>query len=145
MSSDDERLPIDGLSAAIIKGHLVAVTPEEYWRLRPEYNEISSPWTRLLAHEMSHQLHVRLVGSEKKMGPQWFYEGFAMHVAGQLFAKTVSTAHEAKDAIRAKSRGSYARYVAAFEFFLEHIDLNEMLEHASKRDFENWLIIKVES
>jgi|GEM_PF-589575 len=138
--SIEKQVPTDGLSAAIISDHLMAVTPEEYKRLRPEYARTNKAWSKLLAHEMFHQLHIRLVGTEEKMGPKWFYEGFAMHAAGQRFGKAIMSIEEAVKATRAESRGSYAKYIAAFEFFLKRIDLNLMLQQASEQDFEAWLI-----
>lgn len=132
--------PINGLSAAIYSGCLMAVIPEEYERLRPEYALIDKAWTRLMAHEIAHQLHIRIVGTEEKMGSKWFYEGFAMHVAGQCFGHVVATIENAIEAMHAESRGSYAKYVAAFDFFLERIELNLMLQRASEQDFEVWLL-----
>ena len=133
--------PTDGLSAAICSCHLVAVTPEKYERIRPEYAHIDKAWTRLLAHEIVHQLHIRLVGTEDKMGPKWFFEGFAMHAAGQRFGDhAITSIKEAIEAMHAESRGSYAKYVAAFEFFLERIELSLMLQRAAEQDFESWLI-----
>lgn len=130
---------IEGLSAALVEKCLMAVTPEEYERIRPEYAGIDRAWPRLLAHEMAHQLHIRLVGSEEKMGPKWFYEGFALYAAGQRFGHLVTGRAGAMEAIRTESRGSYAKYASAFEFFLLHVDLDQMLWRASSSDFEDWL------
>lgn len=139
--SPEESPPTDGLSAAIHSGCLMAVTQEEYERLRPEYASVDKPWARLLAHEIAHQLHIRIVGTEKKMGPKWFYEGFAMYASGQRFSGHVITSFEGVlEAMHAESRGSYAKYVAAFEFFLDRIDLKQMLREAGKREFEAWLL-----
>lgn len=138
--STEESPPTDGLSAALCHAQLVAVAPEVYSRVRPEYARVNKAWTRLLAHEMIHELHSRLVGTELQMGPQWFFEGFAMHGAGQHFGVHIVSIEEAVQAIHAKSRGSYAKYVAAFEFFGERIDLNLMLKRASEQDFESWLV-----
>ena len=132
--------PTDGLSAAICSDHLLTVVPELYKRIRPEYAHINKAWTRLLAHEMIHQLHIRFVGTEEKMGPQWFYEGFAMYGAGQSFGVRIMSISEAIEAIHAESRGAYAKYIAAFEFFLERIELNQMLQHSAETDFESWLV-----
>lgn len=131
--------PTSGLSAGIISGCLMAVTPEEYTRVWPEYALIDKAWTRLLAHEIAHQLHVRIVGAEERMGPKWFYEGFAMHVAGQRFGHAIATVDNAVEAMRAESRGSYAKYIATFEFFLKHIELALMLRRAADPSFEDWL------
>ncbi len=127
------------LCAALVSAVLMAVTPEEYASLRPEYASIDRAWTRLLAHEMAHELHSRVAGGQESMGPRWFYEGFAMYVAGQFFHEKVSTAEEAGAAIAATSRGSYAKYVAAFRFFVERLGIKQLLAHAHRKGFEEWL------
>lgn len=137
--SDDENSPTDGLSAALINRCLLTVTPETYKQLRPEYNQISDSWPRLLAHEMMHELHVRIIGNEDKMGPQWFFEGFAMYGSGQQFGNQIDSFEEALTAIHSHSRGSYAKFSAAFDFFVKHINLELMLKRAHKPDFESWL------
>ena len=138
--SVEKHPPTNGLCAAICNSQLMAVAPNVYNQIRPEYARIKNAWTKLLAHEMIHQLHIRLVGMEEKMGPQWFFEGFAMHGAGQHFGIHITSIQEAINAMHNKSRGSYAKYVAAFEFFIDRIDLNLMLKRAAEHDFESWLI-----
>ncbi len=129
----------EALCAVLFEGVLMAVTPEEFEQLRPEYAAMDRAWQRLLAHEMAHELHSRVAGGEEHMGPRWFYEGFAMYVAGQVFHEKVSKAEEARAAIGARSRGSYAKYVAAFRFFVERLGLKQLLAHAHRKGFEEWL------
>lgn len=137
--SREKKLPAEGLSAAICESSLMILIPEEYRKIRPEYNVIDKAWTRLIAHEMAHQLHIRVIGAEEKMGPKWFYEGFAMYVAGQQFGHQITSAKEAIEATKAESRESYPKYVAAFEFFIKDMNLESILQRASDRDFEAWL------
>ncbi|NTW06379.1 MAG: hypothetical protein HGA29_00880 [Syntrophaceae bacterium] len=137
----EKHPPTDGLSSALVSGNLLAVTPEEYERLRPEYTHIDKAWTRLLAHEIIHQLHIRIIGNEKRMGPKWFYEGFAMYAAGQRITdQQPSSIAEATESMHAESRGSYAKFEAVFEYFLERIELKILLKQASRHDFQTWLI-----
>jgi hypothetical protein len=144
--SSEKQPPTDGFSAVICDGHLMAVAPEEYERLRPEYASIKDGWTKLLAHEMAHEFHSRLVGNEDQMGPQWFYEGFAMHVAGQHFdMSAISSLGRALEATHSESRGSYAEYIATFEFFRRRVGLGKMIMQAGRSDFESWLISSVVS
>lgn len=139
--AQEKHPPTDGLSSALVSGNLLAVTPEEYERLRPEYTHIDKAWTRLLAHEIIHQLHIRIVGNEKRMGPKWFYEGFAMYAAGQRITdQKPSSIEEVIEAMHAESRGAYAKFEAVFEYFLERIELKILLKQASRHDFETWLI-----
>lgn len=144
IGSSEKHPPTDGFSALICEWRLMAVTPEEYERLRPEYAGIEDGWIKLLAHEMAHELHNQLVGDEDRMGPQWFYEGFAMHVAGQHFDRpAISSLGRALEATHSESRGSYAEYVAAFEFFRRQVGLEKMIMQAGSPDFESWLISSV--
>lgn len=139
--SDEQEPPTDGLSAALIDGILLAITPEDYEQRRPEYTQVDKPWVRLLAHEIMHQLHIRIVGHEDRMGPQWFYEGFAMYGAGQHISNhPLSSIHDVIDAMHAQSRGSYAKFEAVFEFCLSRIDLNTLLKQAAQKDFQLWLM-----
>ena len=131
--------PHSVLCAAIEGSTLMAVSPEEYRRLRPEYAGIDRAWTRLLAHELAHGLHARIAGGHDNMGPRWFYEAFAMYVAGQNFGLKVGSIDEAMAAIKRKRRGSYAWYVAALSFFVERVGIEELLKRAPLEGFERWL------
>lgn len=143
--SDEQDPPTDGLSAALIDGILLAITPEDYEKRRPEYTQVDKPWVRLLAHEIMHQLHIRIVGHEDKMGPQWFYEGFAMYAAGQHISDdSFSSVRDVIDAMHAQSRGSYAKFEAVFEFFLSRIDIHTLLRKAAQTDFQDWLVETIE-
>jgi hypothetical protein len=71
-------------SAALENRILMAVSPELYAAPYPEGVEEAS-YEKLLAHEIAHRLHVRILGGdEEAMGPIWFYEGFAIYAADQL-------------------------------------------------------------
>lgn len=137
---EQKEPPVDGLASILFSKMLMAVTPEEYKLLRPEYNLIDNPWPRLLAHEMIHQLHIRIVGGEDKMGPKWFYEGFAMFAAGQRFGSPeLITREDVIGAMNAESRGAYAKYEVLFEFFAKKVDMPILLKKASKKNFDQWL------
>jgi len=138
----DARLPTGGFAASIIATVLVAIIPEEYNRLRPEYNVAQDAWVRLLAHEMIHQLHLRIVGDrETAMGPRWFYEAFAIRGAGQHLAGKgeIRNLDEALSAMQARGRGSYARFEQALLYFERRVDLKELVCRAAQENFEAWL------
>lgn len=137
----DAAIPSDGFAAGIVADVLVAVTPQEYRKLRPEYAARKGAWVLLLAHEIIHQLHQRIVGGdEKAMGPRWFYEGFATRGAGQhLGGEEIRTMIEARTAMRAEGRGSYARFEQALRFFERRIPLRELVRRSGQQDFETWL------
>jgi hypothetical protein len=135
----DTPPPSDAVTAALDKGSLMAVFFEEAQRARPEYFKTHLDWVQTLAHEMVHQLHVRILnGNEDAMGPQWFYEGFAIIGSGQPLGRDIAVANieKAFELTTATGRGSYACYAAALHFFMEHIPLQRLVEHAADPDFE---------
>jgi hypothetical protein len=138
----ERKPPVAGLAAGLLQGMLLAVTPEEYRRIRPEYASKPEGWTRLLAHELAHGLHVRLVkGNENAMGPEWFFEGFAITASGQHLcgsARPGSLAEALSDAAH-QGPGSYVFYERAFRFFLERVPLEKMIQKAGSPDFDDWL------
>lgn len=139
----DTKLITDGLAAGIEGGVLVALPPEGYARVRPEYGQAPDAWVRLVAHEIAHRLHVVLVdGKEDAMGPQWFYEGFAVFAAGQPVREEpgFSSSSEALQAVHeTKARGSYAVYGAAVRYFASRIPVADLVARAARPDFEDWL------
>ncbi|MBT3218627.1 MAG: hypothetical protein HN348_06005 [Proteobacteria bacterium] len=133
-------LPTDGLSAALEKQVLMAVNPLVAQRIRPEYPQV---WEQLLAHEMTHRLHVRVLnGDEDAMGPTWFFEGFAVVGSGQPLGVELSpaSAEEALELAHQDGRGSYARYAAALRFFGTKAALPDLVAQAGKEGFEEYLL-----
>jgi len=133
----------DGVVAALEKRVLLAVTPEINARLNPAYAVQDDAWDRLLAHEMVHRLHIAVLGGdEDAMGPQWFYEGFAVVGSGQQLGEPLEYASaEAalEGALDSESEQAYRRFGAAVRFFARRIALAELVEQASNEDFEGWL------
>lgn len=139
----DRPLPTPGLAAGIEGGVLLAVSPEEYARVAPEYAALPDAWMRLVAHELAHRFHVEILGGdEEAMGPVWFYEGFATLVAGQALDEGLrfESAQQALAAARdAASPLVYRRYVAAVRYFAARLPVPELVARAGKPDFEAWL------
>jgi len=137
-------LPTAGLVAGLESRVLLAVHPEEYARISPAYATAQKDaWTRLLAHEIAHRLHVVILnGNEDAMGPAWFFEGFAVLAAGQAIGSDI-VLKSSDDALAqvadAKSKGAYSRYAAAVRFFLTKTSLSELVAKAGQKDFEAWL------
>jgi hypothetical protein len=128
--------------AALENRILMAVCPNEFLRLSPEYAKWNDSWQRLLAHEITHRFHVNLLhGNEDAMGPSWFYEGFAVFGAGQNLDEGLmyNSALEALSSVHEKGPLAYRRYVAAVRFFMQTKPLDKLIEHAGKPDFEDWL------
>jgi hypothetical protein len=135
-------LPTDGLAAGLCKGVLLAIPASEFMRIRPEYARDGEAWSRLLAHELAHELHLRILkGDANAMGPQWFYEGFAIYAAGQDLGggPAIATFDEALAAMGAEGRGAYAQFAQAFCFITGFLPLPELVSQAGRCDFTAWL------
>jgi hypothetical protein len=126
--------------AGIEKDVFFAVCPEIVDEVFPQGREKDS-YIKLIVHELVHRLHVRILnGQEEKMGPVWFYEGFAVYGADQLKAAAPKlTETQIWDVVNAKERGSYLKYRTVFDYFLTKHSLQELLEHAGDADFTAWL------
>jgi hypothetical protein len=93
-------------------------------------------------HELAHRLHVRLVdGHEDRMGPMWFWEGFATYVADQFPGNKPLTEAQMQQVVEAKERGSYRKYNAVFNHYLKqkNVSLADFVKHAGEPDFNDWL------
>src|SRR5271157_421979 len=128
-------------SAVLERRVLMAVSPELYAENYPEGIEEDS-YEKLLAHEIAHRLHISILnGDEGRMGPTWFFEGFATYAASQFkeFIRRPS-ATEIRDIVSSSKRGSYRKYHDVFRFFAEKVSLPEMIERAATGDFSEWLL-----
>ena len=126
--------------AALEQEILVCVAPEIYRAVYPEGDEPHA-YEKLLAHEMAHRLHIRLLnGDEEAMGPVWFYEGFALHAASQ-FEHTAPqlSPDEIWSVVNDPERAAYRRYASVFQHFLRQTSLPELVARAGKAGFIRWL------
>lgn len=126
--------------AALEEQVLVSVSPGLYAALYPEGDEPHA-FEKLLAHEMAHRLHIRILnGDEERMGPIWFYEGFALYAANQFegFLPVLSTA-ELWETVQTEERIDYRRYAAAFRYFAEQVPVQRLVEKAGEAGFHDWL------
>lgn len=127
-------------TAGIEHGIFFAVSPEMCDEVFPEGKEKDS-YIKLIQHELAHRLHVRLVkGNEERMGPVWFYEGFAVYAADQ-YTKVAPklTEKEIWEVVNDSKRGSYLKYRTVMEYFLKKYSLQELVDHAGDKDFVEWL------
>ena len=126
--------------AALEQQVLVSVSPELYAELYPEGDEPHA-FEKLLAHEMAHRLHIRILnGDEERMGPIWFYEGFALYAADQFegFLPVLSAA-QLWETVQTEERIDYRRYAAAFRYFSQQAPLQQLVEKAGDAGFHDWL------
>ncbi len=126
--------------AALEQEVLMCVSPELYRSLYPEGDE-ENAFEKLLTHEMAHRLHIRILnGDEDAMGAVWFYEGFAIHAAGQFEKNApVLNAEELWEIVLDPQRGSYRRYASVFQNFVKKVPIQDLVERAGKDDFVPWL------
>lgn len=122
--------------AAWVDHALLSVSPDLYAHVFPEGIEPDA-FEKLLTHELAHRLHIRILeGNEDSMGPVWFYEGFALHAAGQLeHAAPPLSLNEILDIMKSPDRSDYRRYVTVFRFCLQNKPLHDLIRLANHPDF----------
>lgn len=127
--------------AALERRVLIVMSPGYCARVYPEGNEPGS-YPKLLAHEMAHRLHIRILGgNEEAMGPTWFFEGFAIFAAGQFADSPLQLSNqEVVDVLSERERGSYLRYNYCFRYFVNQSDLKTLVVHAGRPGFSDSLI-----
>ncbi|TFB22842.1 hypothetical protein E3U55_06285 [Filobacillus milosensis] len=131
------ELPLT-VSGIVINGTLTVVTPEIY-AANYKAGQEERAYEKLLAHEMAHELHIRILhGEEDLMGPRWFFEGFALYAANQFSETTLNLTDEnIQEIVTSDKSVTYAYYRLLMDELLRHINLNEAVEHAKKADFED--------
>lgn len=128
-------------TGAVEKDILLVVSPEVLDAVYPDGRGPRSH-EKLMAHELAHRLQIRLLdGNEDRMGPIWFYEGFATYVADQFPGNKPMSEKEVSAVIESKERGSYRKYNAAFTYFLNKkgVTVLEFIKQAGNPDFTDWL------
>jgi len=114
-----------------------------YLMIEPYYLHVSTPadsfeaYEKLVTHELAHQYHVFLLnGDEDKMGPMWFFEGFATTVANQYTEKIASVKRsDIQELMFTEERSSYVVYRAIFDRLVRHKSVSSLLQEASSEDF----------
>lgn len=99
-------------------------------------------YRKLLIHEIAHLFHsAYLNGSDDKMGPVWFYEGFACFAANQYQGAVLPKNFDL--VINAPDRGSYRDYVAIFRELRKKHSVHDLLDKAHTKDFNRWVILQL--
>lgn len=113
------------------KRTMFLVTPEIYSESFPEGIEDKS-YEKLITHELTHAFHIRLLnGEEDAMGPIWFYEGFAINLANQFAESQLEmSTKQIQEIMNNPERGSYEMYGYIFKYFLEKVELKDMIKRA---------------
>ena len=128
-------------SAVIKDKKLLIVSKEVYEKNYPEGKE-ANMYEKLVTHELAHELHIRLLGgNENDMGPMWFFEGFAIHLADQFAGfKTHLSKEKMKEIVKSSERGSYVEYGFVFRKILQKIPLTEFLKKSKNTDFNDFVV-----
>ena len=136
----DTELP-ETYCGALEERVLAVVTPEIYSTVYPQGVE-EDFYTKILAHEMAHRLHIRILdGDEEAMGPVWFFEGFALYAADQFCRSKISlTKEEIIEILRTEERGSYEKYAYIFRYILNDLTLQELVSKAGNKDFTDFIL-----
>jgi hypothetical protein len=137
----DQPIP-SGFTASFEKDNFYAVAPEVYAKCVPQFVETDF-YEKLIAHELAHKLHTRLVnGQEEKMGPMWFWEGFATYASSQFENDTIKlTSVELSELLKDPKRGDYRKYNRAFKHFIKLIPMPEFVRRAAtEKDLNSWLL-----
>lgn len=97
---------------------------------------------RLMMHELSHTAHaqfaVKVLGDEERMGPTWFFEGFACYSAGQFSDQpALSRADFTRQLaeIRAGKQVGYPAYARMVSTLAAKVPVPVLLRHAGDKDF----------
>jgi hypothetical protein len=125
--------------AALERRILMAVSPGLFKKVNPKFAE-ENFYEKVLAHEIIHRLHVRIVADENAMGPLWVFEGFAMYGADQLRESLPSLSRdEIWQVVREKERIDYRKYSSVFRYFAVRASTREIILRAARDDFDEWL------
>jgi hypothetical protein len=134
------KLPYS-FSAALEKRILMVVSPEIYLDIYPQGTNEENYFEKLLIHEISHRLHVRILNEdEDAMGPIWFFEGFAIFMANQFANSEIKLSEdEIYEIVDGKKGGDYEKYGYCFKYFLAKSDIYTLIDKAGDENFSVWL------
>lgn len=128
-------------AVAVVAGEeLLMVPPEIYMELYPQGYE-KDYYLKLMVHELAHVLHIRILnGDEDKMGPKWFYEGFALYAANQFAeSKNELSLEEIREVIFSVQDAGYKTYKEIIEKVVEKMELEKLVENAGESEFSDWI------
>ena len=130
-------------SAVLENKELLLVSPEVYAENYPDGIEEDS-YEKLMCHEMVHRLHVKILnGDEDKMGPVWFYEGFAIYGSNQFENMNIQLSEsEMSEILKSKKRIDYKKYGVMIRYFLKTKSLSDLVQNAHDIGFNDYLTDK---
>jgi hypothetical protein len=136
-------------SGTVNDSTLYVVSPEIYkeiWvKLYPGWQWSHDTYRSLLVHELTHRAHALVCrvrfGTEDAMGPNWFFEGLAMHCAGQFpVAEGGQQAFSDEEMQNLIGPGktppvSYPVYARIVGTLAQKYSLHELILRAREKDF----------
>jgi hypothetical protein len=145
---DQRLITVDGLSpdtkfppsyVAVVDGNVLFACSEQAAIASNPVVKSQTDYVQLLTHEMAHALHIALLGGdEARMGPRWFYEGFAVVAAGQFADQPSISKQEYLDVVFSHTKPDYRLYGAALRKLAQTYPLAELISRASKPGFCDW-------
>ena len=109
-----------------------------YHDVHPDHGK--SEYHALIAHEIAHLLHVAAVnGRDQDMGPVWFYEGFAVLVAGQYLGHPLPNPNRMREILHSDKRGDYREYGALVRGLAARVPIAELLRRAMRPNFSTYV------
>jgi hypothetical protein len=145
---DQRLIAIDGLPpdtkfplsyVAVVDGNVLYACSEQAAITSNPAVKSRTDYVELLTHEMAHALHIALLdGDEARMGPRWFYEGFAVVAAGQFVDQPPISKQEYLDVVFPRTKPDYRLYGAALRKLAQIYPLAELISRASKPGFCDW-------
>ncbi len=150
---DRRLIAIDGLPpdtkfppsyVAVVDGNVLYACSEQAAIASNPLVKSRTDYVALLTHEMAHALHIALLdGDEARMGPRWFYEGFAIIAAGQFADQPPISKQEYLDVVFSRTKPDYRLYGMALRKLVQIHPLAELISRASKPGFCDWAVSAV--
>jgi len=128
-------------SAGLEQRTLTVVSPKLFLDIAPRPVNEEDYYEKVIAHEIFHRLHIRIIdGDEDAMGSLWVFEGFAVFASNQYNnSKANLTEDEIWEIVESTERGNYEEYKFVFSYFVDKVELKQLLKKAGDDDFIDWL------
>jgi|GEM_PF-618795 len=113
---------------------IFAVSWQVYKAIHPD--EVYEDYRKVIQHELVHLFHIAYLHEEEnKMGPVWFYEGFACLVAKQYPDAALPSKDRLSAILMNPNRGDYRQYVAIVRTIFAKKPIKSLLDTASGQTF----------
>ncbi len=137
----DTKFP-PGLTAANNSKDMLLIMTEEQSKIHSPAFVEPGFYDKMITHELAHLLHVAVLnGDENKMGPIWFFEGFAVVVSKQMESyRWTPSRQELMEIMEDPNRGDYLKYATLVRMLLQKNSMKTLVEKASDPEFNDWCL-----